>query len=82
MGICRPRNFNNLDAFFKEVSYSLSKASLTYKKFIITGDFNINIKTAGMGVDKLDYFLIPSSIKNNFIYSFFLDGVNQKHSFS
>ena len=70
VGICRPPNFNNLDAFFKEVSDSLSKASLTYKNFIITGDFNININTAGMGVDKLDYFLIPSLIKNNFIYSF------------
>ena len=31
MGIYRPPNFNNLDTFFKEVSDSLSKESLTSK---------------------------------------------------
>ena len=56
MGIYRPRNFNNLDMFFKEVSDSLNKASLTYKNFISMGDFNIDINTAGMEVDKLDEF--------------------------
>ena len=56
MGIYRPPNFDNLDTFFKEVTDSLSKASLTYKNFIIMGDFNIDINTAGMYVDKRDEF--------------------------
>ena len=56
MGIYRPPNFYNLDTFFKEVTDSLSKASLTYENFIIMGDFNIDISTAGMDVDKLDEF--------------------------
>ena len=54
MGIYRPPNFNNLDMFFKEVGDSLSKASLTYENFIIMGNFNIDINTAGMDVDKPD----------------------------
>ena len=54
MGTYRSPNFNNLDTFFKEVSDSLSKASLTYENFIILGDFNIDINTAGMDVHKLD----------------------------
>ena len=56
MDIYRPTNFGNLNTFFKEVSDSLSKASLTYKNFIIMGDFNIDINTAGMDIDKLDEF--------------------------
>ena len=56
MGIYRPPNFNNLDTFFKEVNDSLSKASLTYENFIIMGDFNVDINTAGTEVDKLDKF--------------------------
>ena len=46
MGIYRPSNFNNLDTFFKEVTDSLSKASLTYENFIVIGDFDIDINTA------------------------------------
>ena len=42
--------------FFKEVTDSLSKASFTYENFIIMGDFNIDISTTGMDVDKLDEF--------------------------
>ena len=53
MGIYRPPNFDNLDTFFKEVRNFLSKAN---KNFIIIGDFNIDIITAGMDVDKLDEF--------------------------
>ena len=34
----------------------LSKASLTYENFVIMGDFNIDINTAGMDVYKLDEF--------------------------
>ena len=56
MGIYRPPNSDNLDTFFKQVSDSLSKASLTYENFIIMGDFNIDINIAGMDVDKLDEF--------------------------
>ena len=52
MGIYREPNFNNLDTFFKTVSDSLSKASLTYENFIIMGDFDIDINFAGMEVDK------------------------------
>ena len=43
---------------FKEVSDSLSKASLNYESFIIMGDFNIDINTAGIEVDKIDEFAI------------------------
>ena len=56
MGFYRPPKFNNLDTFLKEVSDSLSKAILTYENFIIMGDFNTDINTAGMEVDKLDEF--------------------------
>ena len=56
MGIYSPPNSDNLDTFFKQVSDSLSKASLTYENFIIMGDFNIDINIAGMDVDKLDDF--------------------------
>ena len=52
MGIYREPNFNNLDTFFKAVSDSLSKASLTYENFIIMGDFDIDINFAGIEVDK------------------------------
>ena len=54
MGIYRPPNFNNLDTFFKEVTDSVSKESLTYENFIIMGDFNIDINTAEMDFDNLD----------------------------
>ena len=56
MGIYRPPNFNNLETFFKEVSDSLVKSSLAYGTFINMGDFNIDINTAGIEVDKLDEF--------------------------
>ena len=56
MGINKPPNLNNLDTFFKEVSDSLSKASLTYEHFVIMSDFNIDINTDGMVVNKLDEF--------------------------
>ena len=49
-------NFDNLDTFFKEVSNSLSNASLTYEIFIIMDDLNIDINTAGMDVVELDEF--------------------------
>ena len=56
MSICRPPNFNNLDTFFKEVGDFQGKAGLTYENFIIMGDFNIDINTAGIEVDELDEF--------------------------
>ena len=55
MGIYRPPNLNNLDTLFEEVTDSIRKAILTYENFIM-GDFNIDINTAGMDVDKLDEF--------------------------
>ena len=64
MSIYRPPNFNNLDMLFKEVSHSLGKASLIYKNFIIMGDFNIDINTAGIEVDKLDEFCNLFNLKN------------------
>ena len=67
VGIYRPTNFNNLDTFFKEVSDSLSKASLTYENVIIMDDFNIDINTTGREADKLDEFCnrfdLPKLIK-------------------
>ena len=63
MIIYRPPNFNNVDSFFKEVTDSLSKASLTYKFFIIMSDFNIAISTTGVDVDKLDEFDLTNLIK-------------------
>ena len=56
INIYRPLNFNNPDTFFKEVSDSLSKASFTYQNFIKMGNFNIDINTAEIEVDKLDEF--------------------------
>ena len=56
MGIYRPPKFKNLGTFFKDLSDSLSKASLIYKNIIIMGDFNIDINTSGIKVDKLDEF--------------------------
>ena len=64
MGIYKPPNFDNLDTFFKEVSDSLSKASLTYENFIIMGDFNIDINTAGVDVERLDEFYNLLDLKN------------------
>ena len=61
MGIYRPPNFDNLDTFFKEIRNFLSKAN---KNFIIIGDFNIDIITAGMDVDKLDEFCNPFGLAN------------------
>ena len=64
MSICRPPNFNNLDTFFKEVGDFQGKAGLTYENFIIMGDFNIDINTAGIEVDKLDEFCNLSDLTN------------------
>ena len=64
MGIYRPPNFNNINTFLKEVSDSLSKASLTYKHFTIMGDFNIDINTAGIEADKLDEFCSLFDVTN------------------
>ena len=42
--------------FFHELSFLLDKASEIYENIIIMGDFNIDIKTKGMGFEKLDEF--------------------------
>ena len=59
MGICRPPNFNTQDTFFEKVSDPHSKAT-----FIIMGDFNIDIDTAGMDFDNLDEFCYLFYLKN------------------
>ena len=56
MSIYRPPNFSNLDMFFKEITHSLSKLSLTKEIFIIMDGFNINVNTTVFEVDKLDVF--------------------------
>ena len=48
--------YSHLDVFFNGVIHSLSKARLTYEDFIIIGDFNIDVNTTGVEVDKLDVF--------------------------
>ena len=42
--------------FFNKVTRSLSKASLTYNIFIIMADFNIDINTTEVEVNKCDEF--------------------------
>ena len=42
--------------FFNEVTYSLCKANLTYENLIIMYDFNVDVNTAGVKIDKLDEF--------------------------
>ena len=64
MGIYRPPNVNNINTFFKEVSVFLGKASFTYKHFIIMGDFNVNINTAGIEADKLNEFCSLFDVTN------------------
>ena len=41
---------------FNEVTYFLSKGSLTFESLIIMGYFNTNINTTGVEFDKLDDF--------------------------
>ena len=54
LDIYRPPNPNNMDTFFDEITTSLSKAALKYKNIIIMDDFNIDIKSKGLGYGKLD----------------------------
>ena len=54
--IYRPANPNNMNTFFDEITACLSKAAVQYKNIIIMGDFNIDIKSKGLGYGKLDTF--------------------------
>ena len=56
MSIHRPPNFSNLDIFFNKFTHSLSKVILTYENFIIMCDFNIDVNTIGVEVNKPDAF--------------------------
>ena len=47
---------SNLSTFFEDLTTSLSKAILKYKSLLITGDFNIDMKSKSLGYDKLDKF--------------------------
>ena len=42
LNIYRPRNPNNKNTFFNEITACLSKAAVKYENIIIIGDFNIN----------------------------------------
>ena len=54
ISIDRPANPNNMNTFFDEITACLSKAAVQYKNIIIMGDFNIDIKSKGLGYGKLD----------------------------
>ena len=47
--IYRPSNYNNLSTFFDEITLSLNKAALKFEKFIVMGDFNIDVNASGPG---------------------------------
>ena len=54
--IYRPPFSSKLSIFFEEISVSLSKVILKYQNIIIMGDFNLDLKTKGIGFNKLDEF--------------------------
>ena len=56
LGIYRPPTPENLVSFFEELTDSLSKGSKFYENLIILGDFNVDVKVAGRGLDKLEEF--------------------------
>ena len=60
MRIYKPPKLKNLYKFFKEVS----EKKIAYENFLIMGDFDIDIITAGMEVDKLDEFCNLSDLTN------------------
>ena len=61
----RPPDPGNLSIFFEELSESLSKVILKYQNIIIMGDFNINLKIKGFGLNKLDQFCNSFNLKNS-----------------
>ena len=56
LGTYRPPTPKNLASFFEELTDSLSKGSEFYENLIILGDFNVDVKVAGRGLDKLEEF--------------------------
>ena len=54
--ISRPPSHDNLELFFDKLTSSLSKASESYKNFIVMGDFNIDFTNKGTECDTLDEF--------------------------
>ena len=56
---------SNLSIFFEELSESLSKVILKYQNIIIMGDFNINRKIKGFGLNKLEQFCSSFNLKNS-----------------
>ena len=60
MCIYKLPKLKNLDSFFKEVS----EKKIAHENFLIMGDFDIDIITAGMEVDKLDEFCNLSDLTN------------------
>ena len=62
--ICRPPESSNLTMFFEELKISLSKAILKYENLLIMGDFNIDVKSKGLGYNKLDEFCDLFNLRN------------------
>ena len=65
MSIYRQPNYNNLDTVFNEITIFLIKASLNYERFIINGDFNIDISTKNVLVDRLEEFCCIFDLVNS-----------------
>ena len=64
LSIYRPPDASNLTSFFDELTTSLSNASSKYDSFIVSGDFNIDIKAKGQGFQKLDDFCSMFGLTN------------------
>ena len=54
--IFRPPNGENLTDFFEEMTTALTKAMSNHENVIVVGDFNIDIKCKGVGLNNLSYF--------------------------
>ena len=65
LNIYRPPNPNNMNTFFDEITASLSNAAMKYENIIIMDDFNIDIKTKGLGYGKLDTFCDLFNLTNS-----------------
>ena len=59
-----PPNYSNFLAFFKELEKYLNQTSENYDKFIVVGDFNIDIRQTSPESDKLDEYSSLFSLTN------------------
>ena len=51
-----PQMWKNVTGFFKEMSISLAKVTLTSENILVMGDFNVDIKGKGVGSNNLSDF--------------------------